>query len=70
VTYALPAGATAAEQTDTKTLLLSERLGGAEQLGGSKDLDLLFELDQAMIDAVFPLGEGARDPGPAPEPKK
>ncbi len=70
VTFALPAGATAAEQTDTKTLMLSERLGGAEQLAGSKELDLLFDLDQPFIDALFPLAEGAHDPGPPPEPKE
>jgi hypothetical protein len=70
VTFALPAGATAAERTETKALLLSERLGGNEQLAGSKELDLLFDLDQAFIDTFFPLADGARDPGPVPEAKK
>jgi hypothetical protein len=69
VTFVLPAGA-AAEQTDTKTLFLGERQGGAEQLGGAKDLNLLFDLDQPFLDALFPLAEGQRDPGPPPETKK
>jgi hypothetical protein len=70
VTFAVPAGAAAAEQSETKTVFLSERQGGAEQLGGSKELNLVFDVDQPFLDALFPLGEGQRDPGPVPETKK
>jgi hypothetical protein len=60
---ALPAGATAA-QTGTLTLFFSERTGGAQQLVGSRELDAMFELEQPLLDALWPLTEGARDPGP------
>ena len=50
----------AAEASETRTLFLSERLGGAEQLGGTKELNLLFDLDQPFLDALFPLADGER----------
>ncbi len=57
------------EQTRTFTLLLSERLGGVVQYAGSKELDSIFSLDQGLIDALWSLAYGGRDPGP-PAAKK
>jgi hypothetical protein len=70
VSFAVPAGGAAAEQTENRTLLIGERAGAAEQLAGSRELNATFELDQALLDAFWPLAEGRTDPGPAPEPKK
>jgi hypothetical protein len=69
-TLSLPGGA-GGEQTETKTLLLTERLGGAAQLAGSKEFDFVFEIEQPLLDALWALT--ANDPGPpppAPEEKK
>lgn len=63
-------GGTAAEQVETRTLFLSERQGGAEQLAGTKEAEFTFELEQPLLDALWPLLEGQRDPGPAPAPTK
>lgn len=62
-TIALPGGASA-EQTRTRTLLLTERLGGAHQFAGSKELDVIFALEQPVVDALWSLAYGGRDPGP------
>ncbi len=62
-TIALPVG-NAQEQTRTLTLLFTERLGGALQFGGSKASDAVFTLEQPLIDALWALTYGARDPGP------
>lgn len=66
-TLALPVG-NAQEQTRTLTLLLTERLGGALQFGGSKASDAVFSIEQPLIDALWALTYGARDPG-APAPR-
>ncbi|HEY1108088.1 MAG TPA: hypothetical protein VGE76_05640, partial [Opitutaceae bacterium] len=66
-TLALPVG-NAQEQTRTLTLQLTERLGGALQFGGSKASDAVFSLEQPLIDALWVLTYGARDPG-APAPR-
>ena len=63
----LPGGA--AEQSSTLPLMFTERVGGAQQFAGSKELDAIFELDQPFIDALWPLTEGARDPGAPAETK-
>lgn len=65
---ALPGGA-GAEQTNTSTLFLTDRVGGAQQLAGSKEFDSVFELEQPLIDALWTLTYGGRDPGPQPEKK-
>ncbi len=57
------------EQTRTFTLLLTERLGGVVQYAGSKELDAIFSLDQGLVDALWSLAYGGRDPG-APVIKK
>ncbi len=70
-TIALPGGA-GGEQSSVKTLLFTERLGGAQQLAGSAELDAVFEIEQPFLDALWTVIY--RDPGPppapAPEPKK
>ncbi len=69
-TIALPGGA-GAEQTNGRTLLLTERVGGAQQLAGAKDLDAVFEIEQSLLDALWAITY--RDPGPpapATEPKE
>jgi hypothetical protein len=63
-TIALPGGT--GEQTATRTLFLSERLGGSEQLAGSKDWDVVFEIEQPFLDELNKLTYGPRDPGPPP----
>ncbi len=60
-------------QTSTQSLLLTDRLGGTQQIAGSKDLDAVFEIDQSMIDALWTLTfkslAGISDiPTPAPLP--
>ncbi len=68
-TVALPGG-TGGEQTSTRTLLFTERVGGPQQLAGSKEFDAVFEIEQPLLDALWTFTYGPRDPGPAPEPKK
>jgi hypothetical protein len=67
-TVVLPGGG-GGEQTNTSTLFFTERTGGAHQLGGAKDLDLVFELEQPLVDALWSLTYGGRDPGPQLETK-
>ena len=62
-TVALPGG-TGAEQTGTKTLLFTERVGGAQQLAGSREFDAVFEIEQPLLDALWTFTYGPRDPGP------
>ena len=68
-TIALP-GAGGAEQTTTLTIFLTERLGGGQQFAGIKELNTVFALEQPMVDALWSLAYGARDPGPRLEQKK
>ena len=67
-TIAVPGGA-GAEQTSTLTLFLTERVGGAQQYAGLKELDTVFLLEQPLVDALWTLAYGPRDPGPQPEKK-
>ncbi|PTX90663.1 DUF4340 domain-containing protein [Opitutus sp. ER46] len=62
LTVALPAGG--AEQTSTSTLFLTDRVGGAQQLAGSREFDVVFEVEQPFLDGLWSVGYGARDPGP------
>lgn len=62
-TIALPGGA-GQELTRTRSFLLTERLGGSLQFAGSKELDVAFSLEQPLVDALWSLAYGARDPGP------
>ncbi len=67
VDLALPGGANAA-QTATSTLYLTERLAGSTMLAGTTEFGgVVFELPQAMIDALFALVYTPRnDPGALP----
>lgn len=67
-TVALPVTAGAA-QTSTLSLFLTERVGGAQQLAGSREIDAVFEIEQSLLDGIWALTYGARDPGPPEAPK-
>jgi hypothetical protein len=58
------------EQKDTRTLFLTERVGGTEQFAGLKEQDTVFSLEQPVVDALWSLAYGPRDLGPRPEQKK
>jgi hypothetical protein len=64
-TFAVPASA-GAEQTSRLALFLTERLGGTQQFAGLRELDTVFSLEQPLIDALWILTYGNRDPGPLP----
>lgn len=64
---ALPSGG--AEQTSTTTLYFTERVGGSTQVGGSKEFNAIFEIEQPLLDALWRLTYGPRDPGPQAEKK-
>ena len=66
-TVAVPGAA--AEQTNVTTLLLTERTGGNQQFAGIRELDTIFVPEQPLIDALWTLTHGPRDPGPPPERK-
>lgn len=66
-TVALPGG-TGADQTSVMTLFFTDRVGGATQLAGSKEFDTVFAIEQPLLDALWTLTYGPRDPGPPPEP--
>jgi hypothetical protein len=53
-------------QATTSSLYFSERLGGSTQLVGSPDLQggVVFEATQTLLDALWTLIYGPRDPGP------
>ncbi|HVU22759.1 MAG TPA: DUF4340 domain-containing protein [Opitutus sp.] len=53
----------AGEQTNTTTLFLTPRVGGDRQLAGSPEFNAVFAVEQPLIDALFRLTEGPRDPG-------
>jgi hypothetical protein len=58
------------DQPAARTFFLTERLGGNEQYAGSKELNIVFSLEQTLIDALWSLAYGNRDPGPRTEPKR
>jgi len=51
-------------QSGTTTLMVAERSGGGTQLAGSKEFSAVFVLEQSLVDALWTLTYGARDPGP------
>ena len=67
-TVILPA-AGGVDQTGTRTLLFTDRLGGSQQFAGAKEFDTVFSLEQPVIDALWSLTYGTRDPGARPAPK-
>jgi len=48
-------GAGTGEVASRTTLYLSDRLGGSQQYAGSRELDLIFEIEQPLIDALWAL---------------
>jgi hypothetical protein len=48
-------------------ILFSERVGGAQQLAGSKEFEAVFEIEQTLLDALWTLTYGPRDPGAPPK---
>jgi hypothetical protein len=58
--YTLPGGTTAG----VTTLQLADRSGGGTQLAGSRELGIVFSLEQPFLDALWTLLYGSRDPGP------
>jgi len=61
----LPAGAGGA-QARTATLWFTERTSGSGQYAGSAEFNADFAIEQPLVDALFALTYGSRDPGPAP----
>jgi hypothetical protein len=55
------------EQTSTSTLWLTERIEGDKQFAGSPEFNVVFAVEQPVIDALWQLTYGPRDPGPLPE---
>src|SRR5690606_31810690 len=51
------------------TLFIAERGGGGVQLLGSPRLNLVFNAPPPLIDALWTLLYGPRDPGPPPAPE-
>lgn len=52
------------EQTSTTSLRLTQRVGGDRQLAGSPEFNVVFEIEQPFVDALWTLTEGARNPAP------
>ncbi len=66
VTLGLTGGPT--EQLTTSQLFFAPRTGGGTQLVGSPEFDVIFEAEQPLLDALWALTYGPRDPGPAALP--
>ncbi|MBI5693848.1 MAG: DUF4340 domain-containing protein [Verrucomicrobia bacterium] len=67
-TVAVP-GSAGTEQTSNLAVHLTERVGGVQQYAGLKELNTVFQLEQPVVDALWSLIYGPRDPGPPPEKK-
>ncbi len=63
--YTLPAGAGGGE-SHTSALWFTERTAGSQQYAGSIEFKAVFAIEQPLLDALWTLTYGARDPGPAP----
>ncbi|HEU5080284.1 MAG TPA: DUF4340 domain-containing protein [Opitutaceae bacterium] len=59
-------------QNATSVLFLSDRTGGNTQFIGAPDpgFDVVFEAEQPLLDALFTLIYGSRDPGPSAPPQR
>ena len=71
--YALEAtlalvGAADTPQKSVTTLQLAERSGGGAQLAGSAEFGVVFSVEQTLLDALWLLTYGSRDPGPPAAP--
>lgn len=67
-TISLVRGAGAEQTNTTTTLDFTERIGGTTQLAGSAEFGTVFSIEQPLLDALWTLTYGERDPGPAPVP--
>jgi hypothetical protein len=67
VTLSLVGGG-GAQTTTSSSLYFSERAGGDIQYAGAPDLSLVFEAEQPLIDSLFAVVYGPKDPGPTPPP--
>jgi hypothetical protein len=56
------------EQTSTTSLRLTQRVGGDRQLAGSPEFNVVFEIEQPFVDALWTLTEGSRNPAPGTAP--
>jgi hypothetical protein len=56
-------GAGAGVQTTVFSVLFSERTGGGSQVAGAEDLNVVFLTETALMDALWTLTYGDRDPG-------
>jgi hypothetical protein len=65
-TVALPGGT--GQQTETYSLFFTERVGGTLQLGGSPEFAAVFELEQPLLDVLWQLIYGPKDPGAPASP--
>jgi hypothetical protein len=71
--YALEAtlalgGSADTPQKSVTTLQIAERSGGGAQLAGSAEFGVVFSVEQTLLDALWLLTYGARDPGPPAAP--
>ena len=55
---------TGATQNTSFALQIAPRSGGGTQLAGSKELGVIFSLEQPFLDALWALTYASRDPGP------
>jgi hypothetical protein len=55
--------------TSNLSLLLTERLSGTEQYAGARDLDLIFAIEQPLLDALWSLTSRDLIPPGAPAAK-
>lgn len=65
-----PAGGNAGANPAVSSLFFSDRAGGDRLLAGSPEFNLVFEVEQPLLDALFALTYGPRDPGPSAPPPK
>lgn len=65
-TIVLPAGN--GQQTEVMQLFFTRRVGGATQLAGSAEYNAVFAVEQPLLDALWHLTYGDKDPGPVPPP--
>jgi hypothetical protein len=65
-TVDLPAGT--GVQTETETWFFTERVAGTLQLAGSEKYSATFEIEQALLDALWNVTYAKRDPGPPTVP--
>jgi hypothetical protein len=52
-------------QTDSIALFFMERTSGGTQFAGSPAFNVVFEVDQKLLDALFTLTHGPHEPGPS-----